>query len=165
MRRRTEYSRLRVGGSALVVLASVMLVACSPQEPTPVETEIVASTPSPTPTESRGPALVPDGSAEENLPLFEAVTARVWATEQKASGRAYIDALVAAGFDKAAMQVTDDETTIGRAVESLQFSVRWGETQCLVGQIGPSTGDPVTAVLPQLAEGRCLVGNTRVIDW
>lgn len=63
------------------------------------------------------------------------------------------------------MQVTQDVTTVGNPVESLQFSVRWGETECLVGQVGPSTGEPVTMVLPQLAEGRCLVGTTRAIDW
>ena len=109
--------------------------------------------------------LVPEGTAEENLPLFSAVTAQVWASDQRAAGRAYIDALTAAGFDREAMQVTQDVSTVGNPAESLQFSVRWGETECLVGQVGPSTGEPVTAVLPQLAEGRCLIGSTRPIDW
>ncbi len=109
--------------------------------------------------------LVPEGTAADNLPLFTAVTEQVWASEQRVQGRAYIDALVAAGFDKAAMQVTADETTVGNPVESLLFSVRWGETECLVGQVGPSTGDPVTTVTDQLAEGRCLIGATRPIDW
>lgn len=109
--------------------------------------------------------LVPDGTAEDNLPLFAAVTAQVWATDQRGSGRAYIDALIAAGFDRAAMQVTQDQSTVGNAAESLQFSVRWGEDECLIGQVGPSTGEPVTAVMPQLAEGRCLIGATRAIDW
>ncbi len=63
------------------------------------------------------------------------------------------------------MQVTQDLTTVGNPVESLQFSVRWGEDECLIGQVGPSTGEPVTVVVDQLAEGRCLVGNTRPIDW
>ncbi len=63
------------------------------------------------------------------------------------------------------MQVTQDQSTVGNAAESLQFSVRWGEESCLIGQVGPSTGAAVTAVMPQLAEGRCLVGNTRAIDW
>ncbi|OAN41030.1 hypothetical protein A4X16_01575 [Microbacterium sp. H83] len=89
----------------------------------------------------------------------------MWASDQRGSGRAYVDALTAAGFDRAAMQVTQDATTVGNPVESLQFSVRWGDADCLVGQVGPSTGEPVTAVLPQLAEGRCLVGTTRAIDW
>lgn len=111
------------------------------------------------------PELIPDGSAEENLPLFASVTAKVWASEKRSSGRAYIDALTQAGFDRTRMQVTQDQSTVGRAAESLQFSVAWGESECLIGQVGPSTGDPVTEVMPQLAEGRCLVGATRSIDW
>ena len=121
---------------------------------------------SPSPSASpSGPAYVPDGTADDNLPLFAAVTAAVWASDQKVSGRAYIDALIAAGFDRAAMQVTQDVSTVGNPVESLMFAVRWGDTECLIGQVGPSTGEPVTVVIPQLAEGRCLVGTTRAIDW
>ena len=108
--------------------------------------------------------LVPDGTAADNLPLFAAVTETVWASGDRAAGRAYVDALVAAGFDKSAMQVTNDQSTVGNPVESIQFSVRWGE-ECLVGQVGPSTGDPVSIVAPVLAEGTCLVGHTRPIDW
>jgi hypothetical protein len=89
----------------------------------------------------------------------------VWESEQRGEGRAYIDALVAAGFDRDAMQVTNDQSTVGNPVESLQFSVRWGATECLIGQVGPSTGQLVTQVMPQLAEGRCLIGATRPIDW
>lgn len=109
--------------------------------------------------------LVPEGSADENLPVFTAVATEVWASDQRGSGRAYVDALVGAGFDRDAMQVTQDQTTVGNPTESLQFSVRWGDDECLVGQVGPSIGQVVTAVLPQLAEGRCLVGATRPIDW
>jgi hypothetical protein len=108
--------------------------------------------------------LHPDGSATENLPLFTAVTDAVWATSHKAKGRAYIDALVTAGFDKAAMQVTKDDSTVGNPAESIQFSVRWGE-ECLIGQVGPATGKPVTAVMPGLAGDACLIGDTRKIDW
>lgn len=108
--------------------------------------------------------LVPDGTAADNLPLFTEVTDTVWASTDRAAGRAYIDALVAAGFDKAAMQVTHDQSTVGNPAESIQFSVRWGD-ECLVGQVGPATGNPVTVVVPVLAEGTCLVGQTRPIDW
>lgn len=131
--------------------------------PAPAPTE-AAPSPSPSAT-AAGPVYVADGTADDNLPLFEAVTAAVWASDQKVSGRAYIDALVAAGFERAAMQVTPDTSTVGNPAESIQFSVRWGDAECLVGQVGPSTGEPVTVVVPQLAEGRCLVGTTRPIDW
>lgn len=109
--------------------------------------------------------LHPDGTAEDNLPLFTAVTEKVWKGKDGTSGRAYIDALVKAGFDKKAMQVTQDASTVGNAAESMQFSVRWGTAECLIGQVGPSTGEPVTIVMDQLAEGRCLIGDTRPIDW
>lgn len=93
------------------------------------------------------------------------MTARVWASGERDQGRAYIDALAGAGFAKESMQVTADRSTVGNPAESLQFSVAWSETQCLVGQVGPSTGNPVTAVMPRLADGACLVGMTRTIDW
>jgi hypothetical protein len=147
-----------------VAATLLLLTACGPTAtPTPRPTDAGAS-PSPSASPS-GPVYVADGTAGDNLPLFAAVTADVWASDQRASGRAYIDALTAAGFDRAAMQVTADVTTVGNPVESLQFAVRWGDAECLIGQVGPSTGEPVTVVMPQLAEGRCLVGATRAIDW
>lgn len=150
-----------VGATTMLML---ILTSCGPTpSPDPVRSPSVESpgaTDAPT-----GPSYMPDGTAEDNLPLFAAVVGQVWASDQRASGRAYIDALIGAGFDRSAMQVTQDSTTVGNPAESLQFSVRWGEEECLVGQVGPSTGEPVTVVLPQLAEGRCLVGTTRAIDW
>ncbi|WP_439592575.1 DUF6993 domain-containing protein [Microbacterium sp.] len=106
----------------------------------------------------------PDGSADDNLPFFAAVVSSVWATPEQTQGRAYIDALTAAGFDKAAMQVTNDVSTVGNAAESIQFSVQWGD-DCLIGQVGPATGAPVTVVVPALTTGGCLIGETRPIDW
>ncbi len=120
--------------------------------------------PTSAPSEAAPAALVPEGSATDNLPVFTAVTGAVWASPEQVSGRAYIDALVSAGFDRAAMQVTYDQSTVGNPAESIQFSVRWGD-ECLVGQVGPATGAPVTVVVPVLAEGTCLVGETRPIDW
>lgn len=150
-----------------VLLGAAILVSCSaaPVAETVEPTRAAMATASETPTSEGAPVLLADGTAAENLPLFAAVTAQVWATDRRVEGRAYIEALVAAGFAKDRMQVTSDRTTVGNPVESLQFSVAWGDDECLIGQVGPSTGDPVTAVMPQLAEGRCLVGTTRSIDW
>lgn len=149
-----------MAGAAAALLFS--LAACAPSAVEPPN----SASPEPTvdPTAS-APTLQPDGSADDNLPLFTAVADAVWASEQRGAGRAYIDALIAAGFDREAMQVTQDTSTVGNPAESLQFSVRWGEKECLVGQVGPSTGQVVTVVMPQLAEGRCLIGTTRSIDW
>jgi hypothetical protein len=168
--------RARRGSLGLTaVIAIAVLTACTPVAPTPTHSGTSpvptapssSGSPSTSPAESAtpsAPVLVPDGTAADNLPYFAAVTAAVWATDDRVSGRAYVDALVAAGFDKSAMQVTNDRSTVGNPAESIQFSVRWGE-ECLVGQVGPATGDPVTVVLPALAEGTCLIGQTRPIDW
>ncbi len=169
MTRRPAVLRARIAVVALLAGSSCGLAACTPgvapsPSPTRTATAAPAATDEPAATPDT-PVLHPDGTAEENLPLFAEVTAGVWAQTGSSSGRAYIDALVDAGFDKAAMQVTEDLTTVGNAAESIQFSVRWGDRQCLVGQVGPSTGEPVTMVMDQLAEGRCLVGQTRPIDW
>jgi hypothetical protein len=150
----------------LIVVAASLLTGCTAPSPSSSPTP---TTPIPSPTASAaptpaGPALVPDGSASDNLPLFAQITESVWASADRPFGRAYVDALVAAGFDKSAMQVTHDTSTVGNPAESIQFSVRWGD-ECLVGQVGPATGDPVAVVVPALAEGGCLVGNTRPIDW
>jgi hypothetical protein len=156
---------------AVAAVLTASLAACTPGDtatPTPPAASSPAAAPSassaPEDSEPSAPALVPDGTAADNLPVFAAVTAAVWATDDRGAGRAYVDALVQAGFDRSAMQVTHDRSTVGDPAESIQFSVRWGQ-ECLIGQVGPATGEPVTTVMPVLAEGTCLVGNTRPIDW
>ncbi|MFK4804804.1 DUF6993 domain-containing protein [Microbacterium sp. ZW CA_36] len=170
-RARFEARHRPVAAAIAATLLAAALTACAPDavpDPSSSSPTVTATTaqpsPSPTPTSPPEPTFVVDGAAADNLPLFSSVTAAVWASEGRVAGRAYVDALAAAGFDKAAMQVTDDETTVGNPAESIQFAVRWGD-ECLVGQVGPATGDPVTVVVPVLAEGTCLVGQTRPIDW
>ncbi len=147
-------------------LPLLLLTACAVPAPTAPSAEPTtqASSPGAAETPPAAPTLLPEGSAADNLPVFTDVTARVWASDQRASGRAYIDALVIAGFDKAAMQVTQDTSTVGNPAESIQFSVQWG-SECLVGQVGPATGEPVTTIVAALPEGGCLIGQTRPIDW
>lgn len=149
---------------AALVAGALSLSACSAQ-PSPTASESAApgaaepsSTPEPLPT------LVADGSATENLPLFASIASSVWATERRAEGRAYVDALAAAGFPKADMEVTHDRTTVDNPADAIQFSVRWGG-ECLVGQVGPSTSAPTAVVLPEVPGGTCLIGSTRPIDW
>lgn len=126
-----------------------------------------APAPSATPTEEAPAApaeLVPGGSAEENLPYFDQVNRATLAAAPEARGREFIDGLVAAGFERPAMQVSFDNTTLGKPVDSIQFSVRLGES-CLLGQNGPAVGGYVSAVQPILSTGSCLIGGTRPIDW
>lgn len=152
-----------------VAVVSALTGCAAEAEPTPTSTTPVASasaTPTSTPTPTTVPVvLVPDGSADDNVPLFRKVVKKVWASDDKVHGRAYVDALVKAGFSKKAMQVTEDLSTVGNAAESLQFSVLWHDDQCLIGQVGPETGAPVVEVMPELGDGRCLLGKTRTIDW
>ena len=158
--------------AALTLLAALALAGCTGESPTtPADTAEtsapVSSAPAegtPAPSSPAAVALVPGGSAQQNLPFFTQVVGTVWAGSGQVDGRAYVDALAGAGFDKGAMQVTPDESTIGNAAESIEFSVRLG-ADCLVGQVGPSIGDPVTTVLPGLSSGGCLIGQTRPIDW
>ena len=128
--------------------------------PAPSATPSASTTAGPASGADAAPVLVPDGSAADNLPLFRAVTEQIWHSDDRARGRAYLEALAAAGFSAERMQVTADTSTVGNPAESIQFSVAWGDKECLIGQVGPSTGQPVTAVLPQLAAGRCLIGQT-----
>ena len=106
MLRRPDSSASRAAiATGVATTLALLLTSCgAPATPTPKPTDAGVS-PSPSASPS-GPAYVPDGTADDNLPLFAAVTAAVWASDQKVSGRAYIDALIAAGFDRAAMQLS-----------------------------------------------------------
>ncbi|RIJ47524.1 hypothetical protein DZG00_13230, partial [Clavibacter lycopersici] len=104
----------------------------------------------------------PSGTAEGNLPAFEATAGGVVAADPNAQGRALVDALVAAGFPKDRMEVTADATPLGNSVDSILVSVRLDDG-CLIGQ---RAQDGFSAhVEPTLASGRCLIGQTRAIDW
>ncbi|WP_255579881.1 hypothetical protein [Cryobacterium sp. PAMC25264] len=158
---------LRLAGVGLIGLT---LAGCSaaPDDPAGTPTQTAVETPdtsaAPAAPEDAAPALVADGTAADNLGYFDSVIAAMLATEPNPVGRSYIDALVAAGFDKSAMEVTSDTTTKGVPVDSIQFSVRITD-ECIVGQNGPSSGGYHSIVAPTLATGTCLVGATRQIDW
>jgi hypothetical protein len=122
----------------------------------------VSAEPSATPAPAA--TLLPEGSAGENLAYFNVLAAAVTKANPAADGRAYIDALVAGGFDRAAMEVTFDRTQANLVADSVQFSVRFAE-ECLIGQIGPASDGFHSVVAPILSTGLCLVGVTRQIDW
>lgn len=151
-----------------VVLTGV-LVGCSPT-PTPTPSPTSSSSPSaeastaPTATPSVAPTFDPAAPADAALVFFDSVNTATLAANPAADGRTFIDGLVAAGFDKAAMQVTSDTTTIGNAADSIQFSVRWGDS-CLIGQNGAAVGGYHSTLAPVLGTGSCLIGSTRPIDW
>lgn len=167
-RRARANSHLLVSAAGLVLLAGSLagsLIGCVSATPVPATTAPTASsTPSATSTPAGEPALVPGGTAEQNLPFFDKVNRATLAANPAAKGRDFIDALVAAGFDKSAMQLTVDTTTIGLAANSVQFSVRL-DGGCLIGQNGADAGGYNSMTAPPLATGGCLIGQTRAIDW
>lgn len=158
---------MAVAAAASVTLA-LSLAGCAgtpapvPTTPRPSHSDARPSDgPTPTPTL---PALDPKGTASDNLEFFAGIIEGVWGSASPGAGRAYVDALVAGGFDKAAMQVTHDLSTVGNPAESMQVSVFWAG-ECLVGQFGPATGTPHSTVQAALPGNVCLLGNTRPIDW
>ena len=152
-----------IGCAALVLALSGCGTVFPAQQATPTGAPEASLTPDgPAGDAATPPALVPGGTAEENRAFFDSVGQRVLAGEPEAGGRTFIDALVAAGFKKSDMEVTEDQTAIGNDVDALQFSVKVGES-CLIGERS-STGY-ASVVAPLLGTGTCLIGETRVIDW
>ncbi len=151
------------GGLLAAVVAPVLVVglaACSgPPMPTPTVADV--GSPSPGATEPAEPQINLSGTATENRPYFDLVNL---ATVQAggSDGRSFIDALAAAGYSKELMEVTPDRTSINAQVDNYQFSVRLNGT-CLIGQYG--VAGYASYAGPVLADGRCLVGETRPIDW
>ena len=146
------------------VVASLLcfgLVACTPEAPGPTAPPPQTTEPSDTTSPEVPIELVPGGTAEENRPYFDQVSAEVVAGGMP-DGKTIIDHLVAAGFTKEDMEVTADKSPRGGPVDTIQFSVKFGD-QCVIGQAG--VGDYISLLAPTIATGTCLVGKTRPIDW
>lgn len=150
---------------APALLGALLLSACtqSPSAPEPTPTAVTETgAPGDAPATPSVAPLDPDGTADAALPVFEATAGAVVAADPNAQGRALVDALVAAGFPKDRMEVTADATPLGNSVDSILVSVHMPDA-CLIGQ---RAQDGFSAhVEPALSSGRCLVGQTRAIDW
>ncbi|MES2092352.1 MAG: hypothetical protein V4531_00885 [Actinomycetota bacterium] len=157
-------ARRRILFAVPALALAFTLAGCAPSAPTPSAKppgSATSATPSRSATPAPTPGYRPDGTATANKAWFDAVNTKLFAANGAANGRAIIDSLVAAGFDKSAMQVTPDKTSINGGVDSILFSVRIGDS-CLLGQSG---GGYSSAVEPALKSGLCLIGKTRAIDW
>lgn len=142
--------------AAAIVLALGSLTACSAPS-APIDTS-----PPGTSDTVETPGLVADGDAAANRPWFDAVNRSTLAETRMPGGQVIVDALVAAGFDKAAIEVTADRTPDGHAADAVQFSVQI-HGECLIGQASPAGYSSTQAAA--LATGTCLLGATRPIDW
>ena len=158
MRNRAWGTRIATLALAGLVVAGLTACVGGPPMPTPTATE---AAPSPGASEPPPPAIDLGGTATQNKPFFDQVNAATAATGAH-DGRSFIDGLVAAGYSKEAMEVTPDRTTVNAQVDTLQFSVRLNGT-CLVGQWGGAGYASYAG--PLLADGHCLIGTTRPIDW
>ena len=145
---------------ALAAALGAGLSACVGGPPAPTPPPNTAS-PSPGETTPPEPEIVLNGTATENRPYFDLVNI---ATIEAGGvdGRSFIDGLVVAGYSKEAMEVTPDRTSINAQADNIQFAVRLNGT-CLIGQYGGSGYASYAG--PLLADGRCLIGTTRPIDW
>ncbi|MFT4231286.1 MAG: hypothetical protein QM606_00700 [Leucobacter sp.] len=159
--RRSRTRALLAIAVALPLLSGCTVAQSLLEGPTPVTPERET----PAPAES-APELVPGGSAADNLPYFTEVLRRYSEGEAPVQGRPVVDAVAEAGFDKAAMQVSFDESKTGLVADSIFVSVLIG-SDCLIGQI--VTGDRSFVAENEPAVGPdgdiCLIGRTRPIDW
>ena len=157
----------RMRGPAAVILGGLVIAAlagCAAGTAVPTPAAVT-----PTPTVSAAPSAVavppsavqPELGAAANLAFFNRVAAAV---DPATGGRGVVDALVAAGFDKATIEVGFDKTSVDLDADSVQFSVRFPDG-CLIGQNGPKSGGYHSLVSPVISTGRCLIGATRQIDW
>ena len=157
----------------IVVVSSavaVILSGCVSGPPAPVPTDSpsasASATPSPRPTSTAVPGpgaiLRPGGTAAQNQQFFDFVASGLFASSGFTDGETIVNTLVAGGFDKAAMEITYDSTAIGLRADSVIFSVRFSD-RCLIGQFSPV--GYVGIIAPILGTGKCLVGDTKVIDW
>jgi len=155
-----RHARLPVIAVTLLAVA-ITLAGCVPVAPQPVPTVSRTATPTPTPTETPDPELVAGGTAGQNRPFVEFVISALLESTSQPSSLAIIDTLVAAGFDKASMEITKDTTRVGDPADSILFSVLISG-QCLLGQV--AQGSVATELGDVLGTGRCLVGRTLSLD-
>ena len=148
--------------AALVIVA----VAGCVQTPKALPTSKPTATPTSSSTAVALPAYNPKGSASDNLAYFNKVGGELFASDQATAastqGVVIVNWFVARGFDKANMEITPDKTAIGLAAWNIDFSVKFGTT-CILGQAG-NVGFQSSTV-PILATGKCLIGQTRPINW
>jgi hypothetical protein len=142
---------------------------CAPADggPTSTSSSSATSTAVPSTAVPSDPVLSTEGDAQDNLAYFDFVMGALVAESPAPDGRTIVDHLVAAGFDKAAMEVTADATAVGGPVDAIVVAIRFdsseGDATCIIGQTGNVGFHSLTAAA--LDTGRCLVGLTRTIDW
>lgn len=149
------------------VLVAIVLAGCTPVPDVPtIDVSGVPSSSAAVGVSAPVPSAhvtMPPAEAQRMLARFDTANRGTVQRLKNPGGRAFIDGLVAAGFRRSGMQVTEDSTTIGLAVPSVQFSVLVGGV-CLIGQNGPNSSG-YRGIVAEPVDGTCLLGRTRAIDW
>jgi hypothetical protein len=148
-------------------IAILLLAGCVQSSPKALPS---SPSPKPVPSASSTAAAVPtysaNGTASDNLAYFNKVGQALFKSSQASAassqGELIVNWFVDHGFDKSNMEVTPDKTAIGLAAWNIEFSVKFGKT-CILGQAG-NVGFQ-SSVVPILATGKCLIGQTRTINW
>lgn len=158
------------GGALLIAVVGALTLSGCTSAPTTTSTAkpadpVVSASPSPSSTTAPDviPTLLPGGTALANQAYFDYVNNALFTKDPNAEGRAIVDNLISAGFEKESLQVTPDKTAVlGLKADSIEFSVRAFD-ECLIGQI---SGRGYHSVIgPVVSDGVCLAGKTRSIDW
>ncbi len=144
-----QVTAFAVAGTLAAALAGCSLI----EGPAPE-----VSKPRPVPEPPKEAALVPDGTAADNLPYFTKVLNDFAATEQPVLSDPLRTALVDAGFAQENMQFTQDVTPFNNEVTSMFVSVRFGE-RCLIGEVLSQDRSVYAEEMPALGEHRdqCLI--------
>lgn len=110
------------------------------------------------------PEFIPGGTAEENLPYFAHVLRSYGEGTGAVRGQPIVDAVVAAGFDPALMQVSFDQTKTNLVADNIFVSVRV-DASCLIGQVVSEDRSTFAVVEPAVGPNGdiCLIGNTAPI--
>ena len=159
---------VRVRSAITISCAVVVIVALAgcAQTATSLPTPTPTASPSSSATAAVLPTYDPTGSASDNLAYFNKVGDELFTSSQantaSTQGELIVNWFVSHGFDKTNMEVTPDKTSIGLAAWNIDFSVIFGKT-CILGQAG-NVGFQ-SSVVPILATGKCLIGQTRPITW
>jgi len=144
-----------------VVAGMLVLSGCQAQ-PEPVTEEQL---PTPTVVEDEPieviPELIPNGSADDNLPYIDYVLTQAGAGTGLFGSLDAVAALENAGFDRSTMEVTSDRTALELAAESITIAVII-DGECALGQW--SSDWYASDVTPVLGSGTCLLGDTLSLD-
>lgn len=101
------------------------------------------------------PGATVDAATSDTKARVEGVLNSVTAADRKPGTEQLRSALVDAGFPSDSVEVTASRTPTGLDADAVEVAVSAGQN-CIVGQL--RDGSVTSAVLPPLADGRCLVG-------